>query len=218
MQKFVTDKTVRLPKEPVLISFSGGVADLIENETVNWLSYGDIGVLLGRAIRQSRLCNGEYLLGRETIRATVVGAGSYATELSGSTVYYSGVSFPLQNLPVVRMEEPDSEVIRREMTLYGDGPAAISLKGQSSPSFQEVSCLAEVIAQAVQPLSHPLVVAVEHDQAKALGQALQLRLGKDASVVCLDGIHAPAGSFLDIAAPVAGGTAVPVVVKTLAFL
>jgi len=53
--------------------------------------------------------------------------------------------------------------------------------------------------------------------AKALGQALRCKLGRDTPIVCLDGLHIPEGSFLDIAEPVAGGAAVPVVVKTLAF-
>ena len=218
LDAFVTDKTVQLPSEPVLLSFSGGVADLMEQTSADWLTYGDLGVLLGRAIRDSRLCTGGFLLGRETIRATVVGAGSYATELSGSTVYYSGVSFPLQNLPVVRMEGNDWSQLRQEMMLYGADTPALSLPGMSSPSFQAVSDLADSIIRAAAPLGRPLVVVLEHDQAKALGQALQLRLGQAAPLVCLDGIHAPSGSFLDIAAPVANGAAVPVVVKTLAFL
>ena len=52
------------------ISFSGGVADCIARE-IPWLSFGDLGPLLGQAIRESRLCAGEYRLGTETIRATV---------------------------------------------------------------------------------------------------------------------------------------------------
>ena len=52
---------------------------------------------------------------------------------------------------------------------------------------------------------------------KALGQALRLRLGPQARLVCLDGLHIPEGSYLDIAAPIGSGAALPVVVKTLAF-
>ena len=40
------------PEEAVILSFSGGVADCIE-ETLPPLAYGDIGVYLGRAIRKS---------------------------------------------------------------------------------------------------------------------------------------------------------------------
>jgi ethanolamine utilization protein EutA len=49
--------------------------------------------------------------------------------------------------------------------------------------------------------------------AKALGQQLALRLGKNAEILCVDRVKLEAGSFLDVGAPV--GPALPVVVKTL---
>ena len=49
--------------------------------------------------------------------------------------------------------------------------------------------------------------------AKALGQALALRLGQQAAILCLDRVKVSRGSYLDVAAPV--GPAFPVVVKTL---
>lgn len=218
LRRLTTDKTVTLPQEPVVLSFSGGVADLIERQDVLQLQYGDLGVLLGRAIRRSRLCAGDYRLGRETIRATVVGAGSYATELSGSTVFYSAVTFPLQNLPAVRLEQTTPEAIARAVSLFPDQTPVLSLEGERSAGFADLSRLADAIVQAVRPLHGPLVIALEQDMAKALGQALWTRLGPQTPLVCLDGIHVPAGSYLDVGAPVAGGAAVPVVVKTLAFL
>lgn len=99
LARLITDRTVTLAEPPELLSFSGGVADLIEADVQDDFAFGDLGVLLGRAIRRSRLWTVPHRLGRETIRATVVGAGSYATELSGSTVYYRGIDFPLQPSP-----------------------------------------------------------------------------------------------------------------------
>ena len=49
--------------------------------------------------------------------------------------------------------------------------------------------------------------------AKALGGLLALQLGRDAPILCIDGVQAREGSFLDLGAPVAD--AIPVVVKTL---
>ena len=49
--------------------------------------------------------------------------------------------------------------------------------------------------------------------AKALGQALAVRLPPEAEILCIDRIKVGEGSFLDIGAPV--GDALPVVVKTL---
>ena len=223
LDHFITDKTVSLPNAPLVISFSGGVADLIRRQEENWLQYGDIGVLLGRAIRASRLCQGKYIFGTQTLRATVVGAGSYSTELSGSTVTCAGAAFPLQNLPAVTLSQKEiesspeelSQIIRKKLQLHEGAPAALSFYGLPNPTYGQISRLAQAVAEGYEP--RPLVVAMQTDMAKVLGQALRCRLGADAAVVCLDGIHVPDGSFLDIAAPVAGGAAVPVVVKTLAF-
>ncbi|MBP3633031.1 MAG: ethanolamine ammonia-lyase reactivating factor EutA [Oscillospiraceae bacterium] len=222
LTRFITDKTVTLPDAPLVISFSGGVADLICSTEENWLRYGDIGVLLGAAIRRSKLCSGTFTLGAQTVRATVVGAGSYSTELSGSTVTCSDAQFPLQDLPAVSLSAAETalparelaQVIRKKLSIYED-TAVLSMKGERSPTYEQISDLADGIAQGV--LSAPVVVAVEHDMAKALGQALRCRMGQGTPIVCLDGIHVPEGSFLDIAAPVAAGAAVPVVIKTLAF-
>ena len=184
-----------------VISFSGGVADCIEAEKP-WLAYGDMGPELGMAIRKSRLCQGEYVLGSETIRATVIGAGSHSAQLSGSTVFHQNVKFPLKNLPVVR-------------TLEGlrmlDGPGVLAVEGLSSPSYGALTETAEKI------LCHfsgsLLVLAMEQDMAKALGQILALKLGKDRAILCIDRVRLQEGSFLDVGAPV--GPALPVVVKTL---
>ena len=223
LNSFITDKTVSLPKEPLVISFSGGVADLIQKDEPDWLRYGDIGVLLGRAIRKSRLCRKRFVFGTKTLRATVVGAGSYSTELSGSTIACLGATFPLQDLPAITLTEKETQfdsqllarVIREKLQLYEGAPVVLSFKGEQSPPYSRVLQLAEAISAGL--TVRPMVIAMECDMAKALGQALRCRLGAKTPIVCLDGIHVPEGSFLDIAAPVAGGTAVPVVVKTLAF-
>ena len=66
------------------------MADLIYHESADTWAYGDIGVLLGRAIRESRLFTDfQKMEPGETIRATVVGAGTYTTTISGSTITYS---------------------------------------------------------------------------------------------------------------------------------
>ena len=216
---WITDKLPQLGDTAPILSFSGGVADLISAEEDNWLRYGDLGVLLGRQIASSSLCRGEYVLGRETIRATVVGAGSYATELSGSTVSYHGIRFPMQNLPAVTLSREEerlssqelSAVIRKKRAMY-EGPVALTLYGEVA-SYADIRRLAAGISDGMAG-AEPLIAVLEHDAGKALGQAMA---GASGAILCLDGLHVPEGSYLDIAAPVAGGTSVPVVVKTLAF-
>ena len=184
-----------------VISFSGGVADCIERD-YPVLEVGDMGPMLGKAIRESRLCRGVYRLGEETIRATVIGAGCHSAQLSGSTVYYRNVEFPMKNLPVVT----DPAALARL-----DGPGVLSLPGVENPGYGQVSQLAEEITAAVP--AGPILVGLEADMAKALGHCLALRVDAGRPVLCIDRVGLQEGDYLDVGNPV--GPALPVVVKTL---
>ena len=185
--------------EGTVISFSGGVADCIDSEK-NWLEFGDIGPELGRKIRESRLCQEAYMLGTETIRATVIGAGCHSAQLSGSTVFYQNVSFPLKNLPVVESVE----------ALTGlDGPGVLVVSGEAL-DFAGIRDLAKNLTTEVKT---PVYVAASGDMAKALGVQIALRLGEQAEILCIDRVRLKEGDYLDVGAPV--GPALPVVVKTL---
>ena len=204
--QLMTEEAVRPwqpPKEPVVVSFSGGVADCIASDHPD-LAFGDLGPELGRAIRESSLCREAYILGRETIRATVIGAGCHSTQLSGSTVYHQNVEFPLKNIPVVK--GIDGKAFRH------DGPVVLALAGIRSPSYGQVAELAQQLAGQCQG---SVLVCLEQDMAKALGQALALRLPPEARILCIDRIRVEEGSYLDIGQPVGG--ALPVVVKTVIF-
>ena len=161
-----------------------------------------MGPILGRAIRRSRLCRGEYRLGTETIRATVIGAGSHSTQLSGSTVFFRNIPFPLKNLQVVT----DVSALSRL-----DGPGVLALPGISAAHYDQIITMAKEIAEAWPP--QPVLIAMEADMAKALGHALALRLPIDRPILCIDRVRLREGDYLDVAAPV--GAAMPVVVKTL---
>lgn len=187
------------PGEALTISFSGGVADCIR-QPLPWERFGDLGVLLGQAIRESVLCAGKYVLGSQTIRATVIGAGCHSTRLSGSTVFSQNVLFPLKNIPVIQ-----SEAQRTQQ----EGPVFLALPGMGNPSYQQLSALAGELAQ----LPQPIYLCLEQDMAKALGQALALRLGTNAAILCIDRIRVRAGDYLDVGEQ--RGPAFPVVVKTL---
>lgn len=194
------------PQEPVVMSFSGGVADCIGND-FPWHQFGDMGPILGQAIRRSMLCQGQFRLGSETIRATVIGAGCHSTQLSGSTVFYQNVQFPLKNVPVVNIQNPQD--IGQELRKQ-EGTAILAMQGKAAPSYREVTALAEEILGQTQA---PVLLCLEQDMAKALGQALAARTPKQTQILCIDRVKVSAGSYLDIGAPVA--SALPVVVKTL---
>ena len=202
------------PDFPCVFSFSGGVADCIETQQESG-TFGDIGPELGQAIKKSLLCRGDYALGSNTIRATVIGAGCHSAQLSGSTVYYQNVSLPVKNLPVAVFspEEQASDelprLIKEKLSRFDTDTVVLALPGCNGGYGQ----LAELAAKIVRGTSgKPIFVCLEADMAKALGQKLSLLL-PDAPCLCIDRVALQAESFLDIGAPV--GPALPVVVKTL---
>ncbi|MBE6960183.1 MAG: ethanolamine ammonia-lyase [Ruminococcaceae bacterium] len=207
------------PGEPVAVSFSGGVADCIREE-LPWDSFGDIGPILGQEIAKSRLCKGDCWLGEQTIRATVIGAGCHSAQLSGSTVFHKGVKFPLKNRPVVQLSAqeqalPEQELAARisEKLAVQDTDGVLSLPGYSAPDYPSVKTLGRAIAAGFG--KKPVMVALEQDMAKALGQAIALQLPAGQSCLCIDRVQLRTGSYLDVAMPV--GPCIPVVVKTLIF-
>ena len=204
LDKFMTQEITapwQIPRESLVLSFSGGVADCIETENPPF-AFGDIGPLLGQGIRESKLCRGEYILGKETIRATVIGAGCYSTTLSGSTVFYKNVQFPMKNLPVVAFSPGK--------TLHTEETPVLFIPGEEAFSYARVRELAECIAQKCQG---PLFVAMQADAAKALGHCLGLLLPPDQPICCIDRVKLTENSYLDIGTPI--GPALPVVIKTL---
>ena len=199
--------------ESWVLSFSGGVADCIDREPA-WDAFGDMGPTLGRAIRASRLCRGAYRLGDQTIRATVIGAGCHSAQLSGSTVFYKNVTFPMKNLPVAAVtaaEQLDARRIRESLSQQEGDRVALALPGIAAPGYEQVKALASVIAESFGPW--PVIVALEQDMAKALGHALALILPPDREVLCIDNVRLEHHSYLDVGAQV--GPALPIVVKTL---
>ncbi len=81
-------------------------------------------------------------------------------------------------------------------------------------SFLNVEKYADDILNSANNQS-PIIVVTEKDIAKALGQTLQSKT--NTPVVCIDSVQLSNGDYIDIGKPVAGGIAVPVVIKTLVF-
>ena len=215
------------------VTFSGGVADYVYSPTNEEpFRYGDIGVLLGQAIA-SHPAFGKVKLykGAETIRATVVGAGTHTVEVSGSTISYASGKLPIKNIPILRVTEEDeadlgrlSYSIKNQLRLYmPEGrieQTAIAFTGRNYSSFAQIQELAAALirgAEEVMRSELPLVVVVEKDIAKALGNALKVSLDGAKDVICIDGVRTLSGDYIDIGQPMAGGHVVPVVIKTLIF-
>ena len=189
------------PHDVDVISFSGGVANCIEN-MVSPYEYGDIGPILGQCIRKSLLCQGTYRLGHDAIRATVIGAGSHATQLSGSTVFYKNIEFPIKNIPVVTDISTLSHL---------DVPGILSIPDMHPTSYDKITSLANDICHNWP--HQPIYIAAESDMAKALGHALALQMPPAQSILCIDRVKLSKNSYLDVGNPI--GSALPVIIKTL---
>ena len=161
-----------------------------------------------------------------------MGAGTYTTTLSGSTITYTdpGV-FPLKNIPVLKLSQeeqesafrgeagPVAERVKWFLSQSDSGAVVIALEGEEDPSYPRLKALAGALGQAagVLPAGAPLLLVVERDIAKALGQAAAGVLAGGRPVVSLDSIHVEQNDYIDMGRPLMDGLVVPVVVKTLIF-
>ncbi len=228
----VTNHGLKSTQEISAVSFSGGVAEILYHpkEYREPFLFGDMGVWLAEAIRESRLFSQLTVVeSAETIRATVVGAGSHTTEISGSTITYTKESFPMKNLPVVKLSSQEvrdglSEALKRKLEWFfaQEGPEriAVALDGEVNPSFLRIQEYARELLEGLKEVlsaGYPAVVVLKEDMAKVLGQTMYRMAGAEKSIVCLDGIFLSQGDYIDIGRPAAAGSVLPVVVKTLVF-
>ncbi len=231
----VSKKGKLLRKEtPIeLVSFSGGVSDYIyfNEEEKDLYKYGDIGIMLGRAIKkrfdESQLT---VMVPEETIMATVVGAGTQTMEISGSTITFTGNLFPIKNIPIVSLtpkEEKSDDlksILKEKLSWYtledGKQLVAVFLKGERNMSYARVQNLASTLTEVLEDHfkeDEPFLVIIEEDLGKVLGQSMLLQLKKKRDVICIDSIKVSGGDYIDIGKPIGNGSVLPVIIKTIVF-
>lgn len=231
-QLLVTNHPLRKGEELPIVTFSGGVADCLNTTSTNLFKYGDIGLLLGKYLRKSLIFSEkEVLESTETIRATVVGAGSHTAEISGSTIAYREQILPVKNIPILKLAQEDETLTVTELgqriqeklnwhRIEETPQIALAIRGMNNPTFADIQRYGQGIVEGLANLvaeQIPIIVMVDEDMAKALGHALSAHLPKDYPFICLDSVKVENGDYVDIGLPVAEGAVLPVIVKTLVF-
>jgi len=222
----------RAPIEQV--TFSGGVSEYIYGREAT--AFGDLGVLLAQEIRARVEKWGPSIEpSNEGIRATVVGASQYTTQVSGSTIYVSPMeALPLRNIPVIAPvlpidgEEIDSAavaaaikgVLRRLDLGAGDTPVAVFVPWRGSATFQRLHAFCQGAVDGLSDIlakGHPLVLAGDGDVGGLLGIHLHEEMKLANAVVSIDGLELKDFDYIDIGTMLPTSGAVPVVIKSLIF-
>jgi len=217
--------------------FSGGIGHYIYEPIAvrtpaDAAVHGDIGPLLAEAIRRHPGLEA-YKIRRppETLQATVMGASTQTVTLSGSTIWAEEAVLPVRNVPVIRAEWPQvppsrsevAEAARRAVARW-DVPTAGTrfALALELPWILDVSSLNDladglaVFAGEHMVAGQPLIVIIEHDYARVLGQTLKDQMNGRPLLV-IDQVGLQEGDYIDIGSPVLDGRAVPLSVKTLIF-
>ncbi|MGL4677241.1 MAG: ethanolamine ammonia-lyase reactivating factor EutA [Brevinema sp.] len=230
LELMVTDHLLKESHTISYIMISGGVADAVYNDMKleDPFIYHDIGIILGTVLR-------EYFprpltQARETIRATVIGAGVFTASVSGSTIHLNKEELPQKNLPVVKfshLEEEYSqekliEIIKQKIQWNNDSiknGIVLGFEFRQYFDYKKLQNFADCIIQStlfLQQIKKIIIIVIENDFAKSLGQILSSKTNYP--FIVLDSIKLQDGDFMDIGLPLYGGSVVPVVVKSLIFI
>lgn len=211
------------------VSFSGGVSEYIYGREA--VAYGDLGYLLGRAVRKQFDDLPEGLLEHlpSGIRATVIGAGEYTIQASGNTSFLSNRDLlPVYALKVVKaehvapqeLEAAVSRALRKfDVETYEPGLAlSISLdETLIYPYLRKVSEAIIGVLGRAPTYDGPLFLLVDRDVAKSIGSILTEELGLGNDLIAIDGIDLGDLDYVDIGKPMGVTEVLPVTVKSLIF-
>ena len=216
------------------LSFSGGVAEYIYGRAAE--TYGDLGVLLAQEIRARAEAWGPKLEhANEGIRATVIGASQYTTQVSGSTIYVAPLAaLPLRNVPVIApafaldADDIDSAavaaaikaVLKRLDLDAAETPVAVFVPWRGSATFQRLDGFCQGVVDGLAAIladGHPLVLAGDGDIGGLIGIHLREEMQLDNAIVSVDGLELKEFDYIDIGTMLPNSGAVPVVIKSLIF-
>ena len=171
----------------------------------------------------------------EGIRATVIGASQYTTQVSGSTIFVSPLeALPLRNVPVIApvfgldadtidahaVAEAIRRLLRRLDLTEADLPVAVFVPWRGSATFQRLDGFCRGVIAGLKPMlcrDRPLVLAGDGDVGGLIGIHLREELRLSNPIVSIDGIELKDFDYIDIGSMLPNSGAVPVVIKSLIF-
>jgi ethanolamine utilization protein EutA len=230
----LTDQLPANPK-PDAIAFSGGVAEYVYGRESG--TFNDLGPALAAGMKAA-LAEGRIKLPLldpgQGIRATVIGASQFSMQLSGNTIAISAdAQLPIRNLPVLhphvdlaggftseQVADAVASAIRRVHMEDGHTPVALAFKWQGDPLYQRLRAFADGVAKGMAPSIHeglPLVLLLDGDVGKTIGNILKSELEVGSDVVSIDGLQLQEFDYVDVGEVIQPANTVPVVIKSLLF-
>jgi ethanolamine utilization protein EutA len=216
------------------LTVSGGVAEYFYRRENS--AFGDLGMPLANAIRKRLEAWGPRIeIPDQAIRATVIGASQYTTQISGSTIYVSPLDIlPLRNVAVIapafelEREAIDpttvstairAAVLRLDLA-DGDRPVALFVPWRGPAAFSRLDAFCRGVCKGMEQIlakGHPLVLAGDGDVGGLIGVHFHEELGLTHPVVSIDNLELREFDYIDIGAMLELSGAVPVVIKSLLF-
>ncbi|MFX1284320.1 MAG: ethanolamine ammonia-lyase reactivating factor EutA [Promethearchaeota archaeon] len=212
-------------------SFTGGVSELIYGSEGE---FDDIGKYLAEEITiQMKDLNLKIIEPVNKIRATVIGAGAFSLNVSGSTCFVSeNITLPLLNVPVlpvnVTFRNFTCEIIIKEIQnsfknfdfIEGEDLVALYFIRPVMSSGEKIIEFTKAIEEAL-PNSvvkkKKIILLFKMDGARIIGTTFRRETSIQDNLICLDELTLEAGDWIDIGAPLRSGDTYPVTVKSLVF-
>jgi ethanolamine utilization protein EutA len=230
----VTEPLPHAPK-PELITFSGGVAEYIFEREAG--DRQDLGRMLGQAIVQAikdKRIKARVVDPGQGIRATVIGASQFSVQVSGNTISISNEgALPMRNVPVLYphvdlSDEIDAELIAGEIKkahtrfdfTEGEQPVALAFRWKGDPLHSRLKALADGIHLGLHNTvreKKPLVLVLDGDIARTLGEILRKECDVAGDIVSVDGVQLREFDYVDIGEMIRPTNVVPLVIKSLLF-
>jgi len=169
------------------LSFSGGISPWIYGEPSR--PFGDLGEELALAMRESKILKTiPWVMPQELGLATVAGLALYGYSFSGRSIYLPTPSgLPLSGVPIVKSFET-----------FSKSGIAVFLSLPADDIEGAAKALRERFEKEPRLMDHPVVLLIDRDVGKTLGNLITDWGKKPWPLFVLDQVPPPHGQFLHL--------------------